>query len=63
MSIDSVGCIKVDIGLLCAFVLEHCPAFGEQDGVSGASVAGLLNESLKKTSRHQPCATKEPDHE
>jgi hypothetical protein len=31
MSIDSAGCVKVDIGFLRAFVLEQ-PVFGEQDG-------------------------------
>ena len=32
MSIDNAGCVKVDIGLPRAFMLEHCPVFGEQDG-------------------------------
>jgi hypothetical protein len=42
------------VGTLSAFVEQGGGALG----VAGASQAFLLNELLKGTSRHQPCATK-----
>jgi hypothetical protein len=62
MSIDSPGCVKVGIWYLRALCVGTLSAFVEQGGgapgVAGASQAFLLNELLKETSRHQPCATK-----
>jgi hypothetical protein len=60
MSIDSVGCVKVDIGFLRAFCVGTLSGLwraGRRSAGWTAHRQRLPNESLKETSRHQPCAT------